>query len=191
MTGLATLLAEVRACRLCEGLPLGPKPIFQIDQRARILIAAQAPGRLAHERGRSFDDPSGNRLRDWMGIDRDTFYDASKIAIMAMGFCFPGSGKGGDLPPRPECAPAWRSKLLAQLPNVGLTLVIGQYSQAWHLPLFARLSVTDRVRGWRDGPAGVMPLPHPSPRNIGWLKRNPWFDEDVVPALKNLVSRHL
>lgn len=191
MDEFARLVADVRACQICQGLPLGPRPILQIDPRARILIAGQAPGRIAHERGLSFDDPSGNRLRDWMGVDRATFYDASRIAIMAMGFCFPGKGKGGDLPPRPECAPAWRAKLLAKLPNIKLTLVIGQYSHAWHIPEFAGTSLTQRVRNRAGGRSDIVPLPHPSPRNIGWFKRNPWYEEEIVPALKKMISQHL
>ena len=183
-----SLLAQVRACTICAGLPLGPKPIFQIAGAARILVAAQAPGRIAHERGRSFDDPSGNRLREWMGISRDTFYDENLIALIPMGFCFPGSGKGGDMPPRPECAVAWRKRLLAELPNLRLTLVIGQYAQSWHLPGHTDKPLTERVRHWREFGTGLIPLPHPSPRNGSWLRKNPWFAEEVIPAIRQRVA---
>lgn len=183
------LLAEVRQCRLCEPhLPLGAKPILQFDPQARILVAGQAPGRKAHERGVPFSDVSGNRLREWMGVDDATFYDARKIAILPMGFCFPGSGKGGDLPPRPECARAWRQKLLAQLPHLELTLVIGQYAAAWHLPKAAGKSLTELVLGWRDHWPQLLPMPHPSPRNQRWLRTNPWFCETVLPELRQRVG---
>lgn len=183
------LLIEVRACTACKALPLGPRPIVQLDPRARILIAGQAPGKRAHESGTPFDDPSGDRLRDWMGIDRETFYDPAKIAILPMGFCFPGSGKSGDAPPRSECAALWREKLLAQLPNLDLTLVIGQYALNWHLPEHKAETLTDTVKSWRTCWPDILPLPHPSPRNNRWLKTNPWFEEDVLPALRTRVAR--
>ena len=184
----ASLLAEVRACRLCAGsLPLGPRPILQVHVKARILIAGQAPGRKVHESGVPFDDASGDRLRDWLGVDHDTFYDARKVAILPMGFCYPGTGPSGDRPPRPECAPAWRERLLALMPHLQLTLVVGQYAQAWHLPPAGGASLTDTVRAWRDGWPRVLPLPHPSPRNNLWLKRNAWFARDVLPALRERV----
>ncbi len=185
---IARLLNDVRACTACADLPLGPRPIVQLDHRARILIAGQAPGVRAHNAGIPFDDPSGDRLRDWMGIDRETFYDPSRIAILPMGFCYPGTGKSGDLPPRPECAALWRNKLLAKLPNLDLTLVIGQYALNWHLPESRALSVTDAVRSWRSHMPGVLPLPHPSPRNNRWLKTNPWFEADVLPTLRERVG---
>lgn len=185
---IARLLNDVRACTACGDLPLGPRPIVQLDRRARILIAGQAPGVRAHNAGIPFDDPSGDRLRDWMGIDRETFYDPSRIAILPMGFCYPGTGKSGDLPPRPECADLWRARLLAQLPNLDLTLVIGQYALNWHLPESRGLSVTDAVRNWRSHMPGLLPLPHPSPRNNRWLKTNPWFEADVLPALREQVA---
>jgi len=185
---LSTLLREVRACRLCESsLPLGPRPVLQVDGRARILVAGQAPGRQVHESGVPFDDPSGERLREWMGIGREVFYDASAVAILPMGFCYPGGGRSGDLPPRPECAPAWRGSLLAHLPCVELTLVIGRYAQAWHLGA-ARDGVTETVRGWRRGWPRLLPLPHPSPRNRIWLRKNPWFEREVVPAMRRRVA---
>ena len=163
---------------------------MQAAQSARILVVGQAPGRKVHDTGIPFNDPSGDLLRQWMGIDRDTFYDASRIAIIPMGFCYPGKGKSGDLPPRPECAPAWRKKLLAQLPDIELTLVIGQYAQRWHLPDGGG-SVTETVQGWREHWPTLLPLPHPSPRNRLWLRRNPWFDEEVVPALQKRVGEVL
>jgi uracil-DNA glycosylase len=185
----ARLLADVRACTLCaESLPLGPRPIVQVHPQARILIAGQAPGSKVHQSGVPFDDASGNRLREWMGIDKTIFYDASKVAILPMGFCYPGTGTSGDLPPRPECAAAWRTKLLAQMPNIQLTLVIGQYAQAWHLKDAKQDSLTDIVKAWRDYWPNVLPLPHPSPRNNIWLKRNGWFEGDVLPALRGRVA---
>ena len=185
------LLKEVRACTLCaHALPHGVRPVLQAAQSARILVVGQAPGRKVHDTGIPFNDPSGDLLRQWMGIDRDTFYDASRIAIIPMGFCYPGKGKSGDLPPRPECAPAWREKLLAQLPDIELTLVIGQYAQAWHLP-DGGSSVTETVMRWREHWPTLLPLPHPSPRNRLWLKRNPWFEAEVVPALQARVAQVL
>ncbi|MGB7815725.1 MAG: uracil-DNA glycosylase family protein [Methylotenera sp.] len=157
---------------------------------ARILIAGQAPGRKVHETGMPFNDASGDRLRSWLGISREVFYDATQVAILPMGFCFPGTGKSGDLPPRPECAPAWRAALLAHLKNLELTLVIGQYAQAYHLPGEVA-SVTEAVRAWRKDWPQTVPLPHPSPRNNLWLKRNPWFEEELVPALRKRVSEVL
>ncbi len=191
MTSAATLLREVRACTLCAAhLPLGPRPVFQLHPRARILIAAQAPGKRVHETGVPFNDPSGERLRTWLGVGRETFYDPQQIALLPMGFCFPGTGKSGDLPPRPECAPAWRAPLLALLKNVQLTLVIGQYAMAYHLqPPCGNLTQT--VAAWRElGPA-LIPLPHPSPRNNRWLKRNPWFEQELLPVLRERVAAAL
>lgn len=184
------LVSEVRDCQLCiESLPLGPKPVFQLHPQAKLLIAAQAPGTRVHETGLPFNDPSGDRLRNWMGIDRDTFYDETRIAIVPMGFCYPGKGKSGDLPPRPECARQWREKLLSQLTQLELTLVIGQYAQAWHLP--GTGNVTQCVQQWRNRLPGIMPLPHPSPRNTLWLKRNPWFEQKLLPILQRRVSEVL
>ena len=188
MQSLTALLKDVRACTLCANhLPLGPRPVVQIHPSARILIAGQAPGRKVHETGVPFNDPSGDRLRLWMGIDRDTFYDATQIAILPMGFCFPGTGKSGDFPPRPECAPAWRDELLAHLKNLELTLVIGQYAQSYHLPDHG-LSVTSKVEAWRSSWPHTVPLPHPSPRNNLWLKRNPWFETELIPELRMRVT---
>lgn len=191
MTSLDTLLPKVRACTLCaDHLPLGPRPVLQAHAAARILIAGQAPGRKVHETGIPFNDPSGDRLRDWLGVSRETFYDPTRIAILPMGFCYPGSGKSGDLPPRPECAPAWRESLLAGLENLQLMLVIGQYAQAWHLP-DEKGSLTEIVENWRHHWPDVVPLPHPSPRNNRWLKRNPWFEETLLPALRERVAEIL
>ncbi len=187
-TPLKQLLTDVRSCTLCaEHLPHGTRPVVQIHPRAAVLIAGQAPGRRVHESGVPFDDPSGDRLREWMGVDRDTFYDAKQVAILPMGFCYPGTGKSGDLPPRPECAPTWRQQLLDHLPKLGLTLVIGQYAMADHFGK-SKVSLTDRVRAWRDAGPDVIPLPHPSPRNNIWLKRNPWFEKELLPVLRTRVQ---
>ncbi len=186
---LPLLLKEVRACTICaEHLPAGPRPVLQVHSRARILIAGQAPGRKVHDSGVPFDDASGERLRQWMGLHRDVFYDAEIVAILPMGFCYPGSGTSGDLPPRRECAPQWRAPLLAALPNIELTLVIGQYALAWHLPECAGANLTDTVKAWRRRWPGVLPLPHPSPRNNIWLRANPWFVAEVVPKLQQRIG---
>ena len=169
-----------------DHLPLGPRPIVQVHPAARILIAGQAPGRKVHETGVPFDDASGDRLRAWLGVSREVFYDPKQIAILPMGFCFPGTGKSGDLPPRSECAPAWRAALLSRLKNLKLTLVIGQYAQAYHLP-HEGVSLTEAVQAWRKHWPHSVPLPHPSPRNNLWLKRNPWFEQELLPALRARV----
>lgn len=184
---LDDVLQAVRACTLCRDLPLGPNPLLQASATARILVAGQAPGRITHHKGRPFDDPSGQRLRSWMGIDRETFYDPAQIAILAMAFCYPGTGKGGDMPPRPLCAATWRERLLTAMPDIRLTLLIGQYAQAWHLPDLRRESLTSRVRKVA-GLGQVVPLPHPSPRNMMWLKANPWFEAEVLPRLRESVQ---
>ncbi|MFP3978129.1 uracil-DNA glycosylase family protein [Marinobacter sp. KMM 10035] len=185
------LVQQVRACTLCaDFLPLGPRPVVQLSPESRILVVGQAPGTRVHETGVPFNDPSGDRLRQWMGITREDFYDDRKLAILPMGFCYPGTGKSGDLPPRPECAPAWRSALLERLPNIALTLVIGQYAHAWHLP-GAKKSVTENVRNWRDFWPEKLPMPHPSPRNNLWLRRNPWFESEVIPELQERIAKLL
>jgi len=187
----ASLLRQVQDCRLCaRHLPHGVRPVLQFHRDARILIAGQAPGRKVHESGVPFDDASGERLREWMGVSRDDFYDARKIAILPMGFCYPGTGKSGDLPPRPECAPAWRAPLLAALQQLQLTLVIGSYAQAWHLGADAA-SVTATVQAWRSCWPERVPLPHPSPRNNIWLKRNPWFEAELLPRMRARIARVL
>jgi uracil-DNA glycosylase len=190
-TALARLLPELLACQACApDLPLGAKPIFQLDRRARILIASQAPGRVAHEKGRPFDDASGDRLRAWLGVSRETFYDPACLAIFPMGLCFPGKATSGDLPPRPECAPLWRQRALDALPHIRLTLAIGQHALAWHLQ--RRASVDELVTGWRESLArGLLPLPHPSPRNQNWLRQRPWFEAEVLPALRQAVAEVL
>jgi uracil-DNA glycosylase len=165
--------------------------VLQVHPAARILVVGQAPGIRVHNSGIPFDDASGDRLREWMGITREVFYEPTQMAIVPMGFCYPGTGKSGDLPPRPECAPRWRRQVLEQLPDIALTLVIGQYAQAWHLPKSGNSSVTSMVERWQEFAPGVIPLPHPSPRNNIWLKRNPWFAETLLPELKDLVAQAL
>lgn len=190
-TDLEQLLGEVRACRICEdSLPHGPRPVVQLSDSARVLIVGQAPGRRVHESGVPFDDPSGDRLRTWLGVDQDTFYDANQIAILPMGFCYPGTGKSGDLPPRPECAPAWREALLSHVKGVALTVVLGTWAMKYHLPNAGR-TLTDTVREWRTWWPDLLPLPHPSPRNQAWFKRNPWFESDVLPVLHERVAQVL
>ncbi|HHJ14161.1 MAG TPA: uracil-DNA glycosylase family protein [Gammaproteobacteria bacterium] len=185
---LEYLLEEVRACRACAGqLPFGPRPVLRADARARLLVVGQAPGTRVHETGIPWNDPSGDQLRAWMGVDRDFFYDAGRVAIIPMGFCYPGKGSGGDLPPRPECAALWRERLLALLPAIGLTLVIGRYALDWHLPGM-RGSVAERVARWRECLPDLLPMPHPSPRNRLWLKRHAWFEAEVVPALRRRLA---
>ncbi len=191
MTELPTLLRQVRRCTICaEHLPLGPRPVIQLGAGARILLAGQAPGRKVHESGIPFDDASGERLRHWMGVSRESFHDPEKVSILPMGFCYPGTGKSGDLPPRPECAPQWRASLLAHLDNLQMTLVIGQYAMHYHLP-GKTVSVTEAVRRWRDSWPYVVPMPHPSPRNNRWLKTNPWFEQELVPELQSRVAKLL
>ena len=185
---LEELLLEIRECQICvEHLPLGPRPVLQAHRDARILIAGQAPGRRVHVSGVPFEDPSGDRLRRWMGVADDVFYDPRRVAILPMGFCFPGSSSSGDRPPRPECAPAWRERVLAQLPNVRLVLVLGSYALKYHLGS-SRLNVTEAVAAWRDYWPEQLVLPHPSPRNQGWFKRNAWFEEDILPELRRRVE---
>lgn len=181
------LLRRIRACHLCPDLPLGPRPILQASCRARLLIAGQAPGRITHARGRPFDDASGDRLRGWLGLDRAGFYDANRLAIVPMGFCYPGKGRGGDLPPRPECATAWRDRLLAGMPAIRLTLVIGRYAEDWHLSPRKGGSLAERVRA-QDMTRRTILLPHPSPRNNLWLRRNPWFEAETIPVLRRRVA---
>ncbi|MFM9889818.1 MAG: uracil-DNA glycosylase family protein [Rickettsiales bacterium] len=191
-TSQTRLIRDARACTLCAAhLPLGPRPVFQLHPKAKILIAGQAPGARVHASGVPFDDASGDRLRDWLGVTREIFYDATKIAILPMGFCYPGTGKSGDMPPRPECAPAWRKPLLALMPNIQLTLVIGQYAIDWHFRDQQKPTLTETVHNWRDYWPSHLPLPHPSPRNNIWLKKNPWFAHDVLPQLKTRVAEIL
>ena len=185
------LLTEVRSCKICEPiLKDGVRPVLQVNKHAKILIAGQAPGSKVHATGIPFDDPSGDRLREWMGIDKETFYNSQKIAILPMAFCYPGKGKSGDLPPPPICAKTWRNQLLEAMPEIQLTLVIGQYALAWHLKNRGK-NLTETVRNWAAYGEHVMHLPHPSPRNNIWLKKNPWFEEDVLTVLKSRVDKIL
>lgn len=188
MRTFARLVEEIRACTLCsEHLPLGPRPVFQAEPSARILVVGQAPGTAVHETGIPFNDPSGDRLRGWMGVDRDTFYDASRIALVPMGFCYPGRGKGGDLPPRPECAEAWRRELLGHLDNIELTIPVGRYAINWHLKPPRQQTLGHIVSSWRDYWPRLVPLPHPSPRNTQWLRNHPWVEAEIVPALREHI----
>lgn len=180
------LLNDVRSCRRCEAdLPFGPRPVLQYNPQASLLIVGQAPGRRVHESGRPFDDPSGERLRQWLGIDKADFYDAEHVAIVPMGFCYPGTGKSGDLPPRKECL-VWREPLMAGLGNVQLTIVLGQYAQRYHFPEH-KGSLTSLVRQADVKGSDVVPLPHPSPRNNRWLKQQPWFELEFIPLLQEKV----
>ncbi|MNX43607.1 Uracil DNA glycosylase superfamily protein [compost metagenome] len=186
------LLAEIRACRACEAyLPLGPRPIVQASASARLLIVGQAPSLTVHQTGVPWNDKSGDQLRRWLGIDREVFYDATRIAIMPMGYCYPGRGKSGDLPPRKECAPLWHDRLLAQMPHVALTLLIGQYAQRHFLGKTARGGVTETVEAFADYAPRFVPLPHPSPRNTAWFQHHPWFERDVLPVLRERVQQAL
>ena len=189
---LTRLLKEVRACRLCEAqLPLGPRPVLRADHRARLLIVGQAPGTRVHATGVPWNDPSGDRLRAWLAVDRETFYDESRIAIIPTGFCYPGRGRSGDLPPRPECAPLWHPRLRALLPDIGLTLLIGQYAQAYYLGARRKPTLTATVHAWRGYLPDFLPLPHPSPRNTHWLQVHAWFESDVLPELRQRVKELL
>ena len=187
---LAAAIAEVRACRVCEEhLPLGPRPVVRASTSARLLIIGQAPGTKVHETGIPWNDPSGDRLRDWLGLDRDAFYDEGRIAIMPMGFCYPGVDRnGGDKPPRRECAPLWHDRLLAQMPAVRLTLLVGMYAQQRYLGRDRRRTLTETVRAWRDYLPDFLPLPHPSWRNTAWLRKNPWFEAEIVPFLRDAAA---
>jgi uracil-DNA glycosylase len=193
MAALDALLREVRACRLCAAhLPLGPRPVLRMTPTARLLIIGQAPGTKVHETGIPWNDRSGDRLRQWLAMDRDVFYDETRVAIMPMGFCYPGvNGNGGDLPPRRECAPKWHAELRALLPAVELTLLVGSYAQAHYLGERRRPTMTETVRAFRDYGQEFLPLPHPSWRNTGWLKKNPWFEQELVPVLRRRTQRSI
>jgi len=189
---LALLLEAVRACRVCEAhLPLGPRPVLQAHEAAKILLVGQAPSARVHESGKPWDDASGQRLRAWMGIDSATFYDPTQTAIIPVAYCYPGRAASGDLPPRPECAKLWLDRLMAELPQRSLTLLIGRHAQREFLGAHRKASLTDTVRAWRDYAPTYIPMPHPSPRNQLWLRRHPWFEAEVVPALKAQVQRVL
>lgn len=186
---LNALLREVRACRRCEAdLPLGPRPVLRAHPKARLLIVSQAPGTRVHETGIPFNDPSGDRLRAWLAVDRETFYDERRIALVPMGFCYPGRDqRGGDKPPRPECAPIWQPPIRAALPRVELTLLVGLYAQGFYLGEERHGSLTETVRAWRDYLPRFLPLPHPSWRNTAWLRKNPWFEAELLPELRTRV----
>lgn len=187
---LTQLLTEIRSCRECESdLPCEPRPVLAASETAPILIIGQAPGKRVHETGVAWDDPSGKRLREWLNIDSEQFYDSAKVALVPMGFCYPGKGKSGDLPPRPECADLWHERLLSQLTNVKLTLLVGQYAQKRYLGDRTKSNLTETVRAWNEYWPAFLPLPHPSPRNNIWLSKNPWFEDDVLPRLKSRVKR--
>jgi uracil-DNA glycosylase len=191
-TDLDLLLTEIRACRHCAAhLPHGPRPIVQAGPGARILVIGQAPGTRVQASGVPWDDASGERLREWMGVDPEHFYDPERIALMPMGFCYPGTGESGDLPPRAECAPLWHDRLRAALPSIRLTLLVGQYAQARYLPSKPRRSMTDAVRQFAAAPDGLFPLPHPSWRSTLWIRKNAWFEADVLPALRAQVAAAL
>ena len=182
---LDSLLQAVRGCRVCSAhLPLGPRPVLQAGATARILIVGQAPGAQVHASGVPWDDRSGERLRGWMGIDARTFYDRRRVAIVPMGLCFPGRAASGDRPPRRECAPLWQARLLAQMPRIELTLLIGAYAQAHFLRNVEHASVTATTRDWRVHAPRIIPLPHPSPRNVAWFMANPWFEDELLPGLR-------
>lgn len=186
-----SLLKEVHGCQVCAGvLPLGPRPVLQAHPMARILIAGQAPGKKVHLSGVPFDDASGERLRAWLGVGQETFYDEKSLAILPMGFCYPGTGKAGDLPPRPECAPQWRARIMAQLPRIELTLVIGQYALAHYFP-GRYVNLTEAVQDWPNRAPDIIVLPHPSPRNNLWIKRNPWFESALIPVLQQRIAQIL
>jgi uracil-DNA glycosylase len=196
------LLAQIRACRACmddprgKPLPHEPRPVAVLSTTARIVVCGQAPGTRVHASGRPFTDRSGDRLREWMGIDADVFYDASRVAIVPMGFCFPGlDEKGGDLPPRRECSQLWHARVFAAMPQASLILAVGQYAQKWHLGPLARPSLTETVAHWREIAAAtspqVIPLPHPSWRNTGWLKKHPWFADELLPFLRQRIAETL
>ncbi len=187
---LDSLLAEVHACRLCaKHLPLGPRPVVRIAGSARILILSQAPGTRVHETGLNFNDRSGDRLREWLAMDREIFYDQSRVAVLGMGFCYPGrDAKGGDLPPRPECAPLWHPRLLAELPKAELILLVGSYAIDYYLPETRHPSMTETVRHWRDYLPQYWPLPHPSWRTTAWEQKNPWFKRRLLPELRRRVA---
>jgi uracil-DNA glycosylase len=189
-SSLATVAREARGCRICaEHLPFGPRPVFRVSPTARLLIVGQAPGTKVHETGIPWNDASGERLRDWLRLDRARFYDENCVAIVPMGFCYPGTdARGGDLPPRKECAPAWHPGLLALMPEIRLTLLIGSYAQMRYLTATRKASLTETVRAFRDYAPRMVPLPHPSWRNTGWLKRHPWFDTELLPYLRRRVA---
>ena len=189
---MKSLITEIKNCTICAAhLPLGPRPILAASSGAKILIIGHAPGTKVHQTGIPWDDQSGKQLRKWMGVTDEMFYDESKIAQMPMGFCYPGKGKSGDLPPRPECAPQWHQSLLNQMPNIALTLLIGQYSQRHYLNTSREKNLTETVKKYKAYLPNYFVLPHPSPRNRFWLSKNPWFEAEILPKLKAEISKHL
>ncbi len=189
---LAALLAEIRGCTVCAAhLPLGPRPIVQIAAGARLVIIGQAPGAKVHASGVPWQDDSGERLREWTGLSAASFYDAEQVALLPMGFCYPGAAQGADLPPRPECAPLWHARALAAMPQCQLTLLVGLHAQRRYLEAPRAMTLTEAVRAFRDAPPGCFPLPHPSWRSTGWMRRNPWFAAEVLPALRAAVGAAL
>ncbi len=189
---LNKLAKKITKCTLCiDSLPMGARPVLQVSTKAKILIAGQAPGIRVHRSGIPFDDPSGKRLREWMGINDEIFYNPNQIAILPMGFCYPGTGKSGDLPPRPECAKEWRQQILDTMPQIELIIVIGMYALKWHMPTNKKSNLTETVRAWEEYWPKLLPIPHPSPRNNIWLKKNQWFEKIVVPSLQTLVQELL
>lgn len=188
-SAVESLHNEISACRICaEHLPLGPRPIVQFSSKSRILIIGQAPGTKVHKSGIPWDDDSGNRLREWLGVDKEQFYDPDLIGLMPMGFCYPGKASGGDAPPRRECAPQWHDKILDLLPDSRVTLLVGSYAQAQYMPETKKLTLTERVKRWREFD-GVIPLPHPAWRVRMWMAKNPWFEEELLPELKVRVAQ--
>ena len=185
------LLAEIRKCNICKDLPCGPRPVVAASKESKIIVIGQAPGSVVHASGIPWDDKSGHNLRDWMGIDNETFYDPSQVAIIPMGFCYPGRGKSGDLPPRKECAPQWHKTLLDKLDNVKLTMLIGKYAQDHYLQKEAKRTLTDTVMHFEEYLPNYFVLPHPSPRNNIWMAKNEWFKKDVLPALKTTINKIL
>ena len=187
---LEALLTEIRACTICAAhLPLGPRPVLRAKATARLMIVGQAPGTKVHASGIPWNDPSGDRLRDWMALPREVFYDEARIAIVPMGFCYPGRAKnGGDNPPRPECAPTWHERVIAHLPNLDLIVLAGAYAQRHYLGPAAGRTMTETVAGWRDHAPRIVPLPHPSWRTRAWVKKNPWFETELLPPLRERVA---
>jgi uracil-DNA glycosylase family 4 len=191
MTEFTSLLNDIKRCTICASqLEHGTRPVLQVHPKAKILIAGQAPGLKVHTSGIPFDDASGKRLREWLGVTREEFYDPEKVAILPMGFCYPGTGKTGDLAPRKECAPAWREKILTHLSQIEVTIVLGSYAQKYHMGV-TNSSVTDLVKSWESYWPNIIPLPHPSPRNNIWLKKNPWFEVELLPKLRERVRESL
>lgn len=186
---LEELVLQIKACTICAShLPLGPNPVFSVSEKSRVLVVGQAPGTKVHATGIPWNDQSGKELRRWLGVDSGTFYDTDFFGIIPMGFCYPGRGKGGDLPPRPECAPQWHASLLEYMPHIELILLIGQYAQAYYLGRSRQKTLTETVRNYKEYLPKYFPLVHPSPRNKVWHKRNPWFEEDLVPELRERVK---